>query len=287
MFHIRRLFPLLALIAVFSAVLAACGDDDAEDAPDSSPSAAASPTLGPPDEITFMAGFKPQANLPFVGVYVAQEKGFFEEQNLKVNIEHVTTPGDNFRFLAAGEIQFTTADAQVVLEKHVSDPPIDIVSLALVGQRGQQGFAVLADSGIESPKDWAGKIAGYKGSQVTPDYLAILAANGVDRAGVQEVKVGFDPRVLAEKQVDIYPVFVSNEPDTLRKLGYETNVVEAADFGAPTLGLTYVAMRDYVADHPDVTQRFINAVLEGIDYADQHRDEAVDIVMTYAPQEDR
>ncbi len=287
MFHIRRLFPLLALIAVFSAVLAACGDDDAEDTADSSPSAAASPTLGPPDEITFMAGFKPQANLPFVGVYVAQEKGFFEEQNLDVKIEHVTTPGDNFRFLAAGEIQLTTADAQVVLEKHVSDPPIDIVSLALVGQRGQQGFAVLADSGIESPKDWTGKTAGYKGSQVTPDYLAILAANGVDRASVQEVKVGFDPRVLAEKQVDIYHVFVSNEPDTLRKLGYETKVVEAADFGAPTLWLTYVAMRDYVADHPDVTQRFINAVLEGIDYADLHRDEAVDIVMEYAPQEDR
>ena len=32
--------------------------------------------------VTFMAGFKPQANLPFVAAYVAQEKGYFAEQGL-------------------------------------------------------------------------------------------------------------------------------------------------------------------------------------------------------------
>jgi len=98
LFTARRLLPALAVLAAIVLLLAACGDDDSEDTVDGSgsPSAAASPTLGPPDEITFMAGFKPQANLPFVGVYVAQEKGFFEEQNLDVNIEHVTTPGITF-----------------------------------------------------------------------------------------------------------------------------------------------------------------------------------------------
>ena len=29
-----------------------------------------------PENIVFMAGYKPQANLPFVSAYVAQEKGF-------------------------------------------------------------------------------------------------------------------------------------------------------------------------------------------------------------------
>ncbi len=277
---LRRLFPLTAALAVVVLAVGCAGDDDSEgQGNNGSPTAEASPTQGPREKITFMAGFKPQANLPFVGVYVAQEKGFFEEQNLEVRIEHVTNPGDNFRFLAAGEIQFTTSDASALLEKHVSDPPLDIVSLALIGQRGQQGFSVLADSGIESPKDWAGKVAGFKGSQVTPDYLAILAANGVDRSQVQEVKVGFDPRVLTEGQVDIFPVFVSNEPDTLKSLGYEVQTWEAADFGAPTLGLTYVTMREYLAEHRDVTQRFINAVLDGIDFADLNREETLDIVM--------
>ena len=37
------------------------------------------------DKIVFMAGYKPQANLPFAVAYVAKEKGFFEELNLDVN----------------------------------------------------------------------------------------------------------------------------------------------------------------------------------------------------------
>ncbi len=286
---IRKLFPLFALLAVITLIAMACGDDDddalvATTTPVATTAAAASPTPEPAS-VTFMAGFKPQANLPFVGVYVAQEKGFFAEENLDVDIQH-SNPGDNFRYLASGEVQFSTADASALLEKWTSDPQLPIVSLALIGQTGQQGFAVLADSGIESPTDWAGKTAGYKGSDVTPDYLAILDENGVDPASVQTVKVGFEPQVLTEGAVDIFPVFLSNEPDTLERLGYPTTVFTAADYGAPTLGLTYVAMEDYVADNPDIVERFIRAALKGIAYADENRDEAIDIVMQYAPQED-
>jgi ABC-type nitrate/sulfonate/bicarbonate transport system substrate-binding protein len=233
-----------------------------------------------------MAGFKAQANLPFVGVYVAQEKGFFAEENLDVDIQHVNAPGDNFPLLAAGQVQFSTADATALLEKWTGDPQLPVVSLALIGQTGQQGFAVLAYSGIETPADWAGKTAGYKGSAVTPDYLAILEENGVDRSSVQEVRIGFDPAILTEGQVDIFPVFLSNEPDTLSRLGYGTTVFTAAEYSAPTLGLTYVAMEDYVAENPDIARRFVRAALRGIEYAEAHRDEAVETVLQYAPEED-
>ena len=280
----HRLHPrpliLACLLLLVAALFAACEDDGN--------GGGATPTAAPePDKVTFMAGFKPQANLPFVGAYVAQEKGFFAEQNLEVEIQHVNTPGDNFRFLGLGEVQFSTGDAATVIERAGDDPPLGIVAIALVGQRGQQGFAVLADSGIESPADWAGKTAGYKGSQPTPDFLAILNAAGVDASDVATVKVGFEPQVLTEGQVDVFPVFISNEPNILRNLGYETKVFEAADFGAPTLGLTYVTNRDFLDENPDVVLRFLKAALRGIKYARDHPDEAIDIVMEYAPQEDR
>jgi ABC-type nitrate/sulfonate/bicarbonate transport system substrate-binding protein len=283
---VRRLRPhpliLACLPLLLLALLAACEDDNGGGG------AAASPTARPePDKVTFMAGFKPQANLPFVGAYVAQKKGFFAEENLEVEIQHVSTPGENFRFVSLGEVQFSTGDAATVIERAGDEPPLGIVAIALVGQRGQQGFAVLADSDIESPADWAGKRAGYKGTQPTPDFLAILNAAGVDPSEVETVKVGFEPQVLTEGAVDIFPVFISNEPDTLRSLGYETKVFEAADFGAPTLGLTYITSRDYLDENPDVVLRFVKAALRGIAYARDNPDEAVDIVMEFAPQEDR
>ena len=276
---------LAALVTLVTAVLLAACDNGGGDGPAPADSPAVSPTA--PDKITFMAGFKPQANLPFVGAYVAQEKGFFAQQNLDVDIQHVSTAGENFKFLSLGEVQFSTADAATVIERAGDDPPLGIVAIALVGQRGQQGFAVLADSGIETPSDWDGKRAGYKGTQPTPDFLAILNAEGVDPARVETVRVGFEPQVLTEGQVDIFPVFLSNEPDTLRKLGYELTLFEAADFGVPTLGLTYVTTQDYLSDNPDVVLRFLKAALHGIEYARDNPDEAIDIVLQYATQEDR
>jgi putative hydroxymethylpyrimidine transport system substrate-binding protein len=277
----KRLALALIAILLITTVLAACGDDDNATGGTVSSTATAARV-----HVTFMAGFKPQANLPFVGAYVARDKGFFAEEGLDVDIQHVTTPGDNFPLLAAGTVQFSTADAAELLSHRASDPPVPVVSIALIGQTGQQGFAVLQSSGINSPADWAGKTAGYKGDTVPPDYLAILAANNINRSSITEVRTGFNPSVLSEGQLDIYPVFLSNEPDTLARLGYPTKVFTAADYGAPTLGLTYVATEDYIAQNPDVVSKFVRAALKGIAYADTHRDEAVQIVLGYAPDED-
>jgi len=55
----------------------------------------------------------------------------------------------------------------------------------------------------------------------------------------------------------------------------------------PTLGLTYVTSESYLQQHPDVVQRFLKAVIKGIYYAKDNPDEAIDIVLRFAPDEDR
>jgi ABC-type nitrate/sulfonate/bicarbonate transport system substrate-binding protein len=233
--------------------------------------------------VTFMAGFKPQANLPFVGVYVAQEKGYFKDQALNVNIRHAQS-GEHLQLLLAGEIQFSTANGAQVLSRN--DQGLPLQALALIGQKSEQGFAVGASSGITSVKDWEGKTFGYKGS-IPAEFLAIARANNLDPAKVKQVSVGFDPRVLSEGRVDILPVFFSNEPDTLNNIGFKTKVFDPDDYGVNALGLSYVSTKDYAARDPDAVERFLWAVLKGIDYANANRNEALDIVMKYAVQEDK
>lgn len=233
--------------------------------------------------ITFMAGYKPQANLPFVGAYVAKEKGFFEQNGLDVTIEHSPGRGEHVQLLVAGTVQVTTMDAATVLQRR-ADPGLPVVSIALIGQRGQQAFAALKESGLKSPKDWEGKTVGYKGTP-PPDLYALLSAAGADVNKVNLVNVGFDPRVLTEGQVDVYPLFKSNEPYLIRGWGKEITLWDAADYGVPTMGLTYVTSETYLAEHPDTLARFLRAALQGIDYARANPQEAVDIVMKYAGPE--
>jgi ABC-type nitrate/sulfonate/bicarbonate transport system substrate-binding protein len=98
--------------------------------------------------MTFMPGYIPQANLPFVGAYVAQEKGFFEREGLEVVIEHSPGKGEHLQLTTIGQVHVTTQDAAVLLKRR-ADPGLPLVSFALIGQRGQQAFAALASSGLQ------------------------------------------------------------------------------------------------------------------------------------------
>src|SRR5215212_3415301 len=166
--------------------------------------------------IHFMGGYKPQANLPFVAVYIAQAQGYFATQNLTVQISHSDGQGEHLKLMLQGSVDVTTGAADAVLGRRSEGLPV--VSFALLGQRSDQAYAVLADSDIQSPRDWEGRSVGFKVNP-SPEYLALLRTNRVDRSKIQEVPVGFDPRLLAAGKVDVYPVFESNEPDILERIG--------------------------------------------------------------------
>ena len=246
--------------------------------------AAPSPTPVPTEKITFMAGFKPQADLPFVAVYVAQEKGYFHDQSLEVEIQHATS-GEHIQLLSTNRVQFSTGSAGDVM-KRVASAGVPLVSIAQIGQRDEQSFAVRADSPIRTLKDWEGRLVGIK-STVSADYLALLQVGGVDRSKVREVTVGFDPRVLADGRVDVYPVFTANEPDTLARLGIPVRLFDPTSLGVPGLGLSFITNQQMVDAKPDVVTRFLRASLRGLADAIADRDSAIDVVMKYATGEDR
>lgn len=236
-----------------------------------------------PEELVFMAGYKPQANIPFVGVYVAQEKGFFSAENLRVTIQHSQGKGQHLQLTAAGKVHVTTQDAAVLLQRR-ADPGLPLVAFALLGQRGQQAYAALESSAMKTPKDWEGHNVGFKGVP-SPDMTVMLKAAGADPAKINLINVGFDPRLLSEGKVDVYPVFRSNEPYLLRSWGYPVKLWDPADYGVPTLGLTYVTSDETLKNKPEMLTRFLRAALKGIQYAKDHPDEAVSIVLKYAGPE--
>src|SRR5262249_4770694 len=144
------------------------------------------------------------------------DAGFFDEQKLDVTIKHSSGQGEHVTLLAGKQIQVTT-ETSTDLVKHIANDGLPFTSLAVLTQTGDEALATLKSSGIDHPKKFEGKTVGYK---VIPafEYVAMLKAAGVDRSKIREVSVGFDPRVLTEKKVDVLPVFKSNEPDVLKRL---------------------------------------------------------------------
>ena len=273
---LRRVLPVALL------VISACSPTTTAGAPTATSTPSATPRVLEP--VVFMAGFKAQANLPFVAVYVAQERGYFREEGLAVEIQHSAGQGEHVRLLGTGRVHFSTGSAPDIL-KRVATAGVPLVAVAQIGQKGEQAFAVRADSPIRTPKDWEGRIVGFKGT-VSADYLAILRAAGVDRSKISEVAVGFDPRVLIDGRVDVYPVFESNEPDTLQRLGVPVRLFHPAEFAIPSLGLALMTSRDLADQKPDLVGRFVRAALRGLDEAVRDPAAAIAITLTYAKGED-
>ena len=53
----------------------------------------------PPVNVIFMAGFRAQANLPFVAAYAAKDQGFFSEEGLDVTIRHSSGQNEHLKLL--------------------------------------------------------------------------------------------------------------------------------------------------------------------------------------------
>ena len=230
--------------------------------------------------VTFMAGFRPQANLPFVAVYAADANGYFEEEGLDVTIRHSAGADEHIKLLLEGEVAFTTGTAAQSLRQYAEGLPLR--AIALFGQRGDQGFVTRVGSGIRSPAEFRGRSVGFKAGVVPAELHALLATAGLSVDDVDLQAVGFDPRVFIEGQVDVYPVFLNNEPDTIRRAGVGINVIDPHAYGVPTLGVVYLAHEETVVDQPDLVERFLRAALRGAAWARDHVEEAVEITLTFA-----
>jgi ABC-type nitrate/sulfonate/bicarbonate transport system substrate-binding protein len=299
----------MSRLAVFTTIvvslmlLVACGDSDDSDtatptasaepgaseasatpapteAATTEPSATATETASDPREITFMAGFRPQANLPFVAVYVADAEGFFADEGLEVDIQHSSGQDEHLKLLLDGQIQFTTGTAAQVIRRRVDELPVRAV--ALFGQRGDQGYIATTDSGIEGPADFAGRSVGFKAGVVPAELHALLASVDLTVDDIDLQAVGFDPRVFIEGQVDVYPVFLNNEPDTVSRTGLDITVIDPHQYGIPTLGLTFLAHEDTVSNDPVLVERFLRATMRAVAFIEDNIDAAVAATLTYA-----
>ena len=126
-------------------------------------------------------------------------------------------------------------------------------------------------------------VVNFAPSGIVPAELrAMLVGAGLTTEDVRLQGVGFDPRVFVQGAVDVYPVFLGNEPFAIRRTGTAITTFDPADFGVATLGLTYLAHADTVRDDPALVRAFLRATLRGAQLAVERPDEAVAATLKYA-----
>jgi NitT/TauT family transport system substrate-binding protein len=261
--HIFLILPMILIIA-------ACGATE--------PAAPGAPERR---EVSMRLQWFPQYQ--FAGYIVAKTQGYYEEAGLDVTLNPGGPDMVPLPLVAGGSDQFGSTGADTVLIARERD--IEVLALAAWFQASPVGFMVHADSGISGPQDFAGRTVGmFYGDNVETEYRALLAAAGVDRDTINEVPGDFNLRPFLTRQVDVWPVYVTDQPNQARRQGAEVELIVARNYGVQLMGDVLFTTAEFARANPNTVRAFVEATLRGWEYALANPTETVAIIAEYNPE---
>jgi putative hydroxymethylpyrimidine transport system substrate-binding protein len=252
----------LALLLLLLPLAAACGDDDDDS--------------GEPVAVSVALDWFPWAQ--HSALYLAQERGYFEDENLVVDFHVPANPEDGLKLAGSGEEDFAISYQADVLLARGEDIPVQ--SVAALVQHPLNSIMSLEAAGITRPADLAGKKVGYAGLASDEALVqAVLEADGLTLADIELVNVGFSlAPALVSKQVDAvigaYWVYESFQIEN--ESGETVVVLPLTDWGVPDYyELVLVTSDEMIEDDAETIERFLRAVQRGYDAAEDDPDAAI------------
>ena len=225
--------------------------------------------------------FSPQwiAQAQFAGYYVAKEKGFYEEAGLDVEILHpfvTQTAEERVRGGQAQATMLTVSEALELVDKGI--PLVNILqtsmnsALTIISRFGSDPLS-LKGAKVITWRSGFGQIAKCMAAQENLDYQWITASSSLN--------------IFVSGVVDAVMAMSYNEYYQLKQTGLvqsEQGVYRFADhgFNIQEDGV-YMTAAEY-RKNQDAAERFAQASRRGWEWAAEHPDETLDIVMGYVKE---
>lgn len=228
-------------------------------------------------KITFMPQWTPQAQ--FVGYYVAEDKGFYEQEGLDVEIAHLNraTKRNIISFIRSGEAQLVTS--QLLLAMVANDGGLNLVNVLQISKAN--GLCVISKDPISSFKDLDGKKVGRWSTGFGESAIMMAEDMGLS---IDWVLSNQCVNLFLAGALDATLLYSYNELITiLLALGkLEPDHIlyfSDSEYNFPEDGLYCTC--EYYEENRSQVEKFVNASKRGWKYAAEHPAEALEICMKY------
>jgi len=261
-----KLVPIV-ILALIAALATACGEEEHT-------------------SVRVALDWTPNSN--HAGLYVAQDKGYFADENLDVEFYVPADPSITLVTVGAGQDDFGLSYQNEVLLAGAQGVPV--VSVTAMVQHPLNSIMALESSGITGPGDLKGKTIGYSALPTEAPILeTMLKQEGLTLDDVELVNVNFDllPAIISGRVDAIIGAYWTHESIAAKNLGFPVNVMRMEEYGVPDYyELVIVTSQDKIADDSDLVQRFVHAVRHGYQDAIADPEGAIDILAAAVPETD-
>mgnify|MGYP003292479331 FL=1 len=238
------------------------------------------------ETITFVLDWTPNTN--HTGIYVALQKGWFEEAGL--NVQVVQPPeGGSALLVAAGNAQFAVTAQDTIAPALTGENAMPITTVAAILQHNTSGIVSRAGEGMDTPKGLEGhKYATWDSPVEKATIRQVMTADGGDFDKVELIPstVTDEVSALQSGSVDAIWIFYGWAGIACEVAGLPIDYFDFADFD-PILDFytpIIVSNNDWLADNPETAKAFLAALSRGYEYAAENPKEAADILMEAAPE---
>lgn len=238
-------------------------------------------------KVTVILDYVPNTN--HTGMYVALDKGYYEEEGLDVEIIE-PTDGATATLIAQQKGTFGISYQEDVTIALTSEDPLPIKAVATILQHNTSGFVSLADSGIESPADFEGKTyAGWGGPGESAVLEACMTQAGADFSKLNIVisdGTGFE---ALGKSCDIMWFFEGWDNIIAAMNGCELNYMELRqlderlDYYTPVI----ITSDAVIEEDPEMVSAFLRATARGYQDAIDDPDAAAELLYAHVPDYDK
>jgi NitT/TauT family transport system substrate-binding protein len=242
--------------------------------------ASAAPTPPPLEPVSLQLQWVTQAQ--FAGYYVALDKGWYREEGIDLTIIPGGPDLTPIDLVTSGTRDFGTsllADLSVAIQ---GGKPV--VSIGQIQQENGLLLIAKGSSGIKEPGDFVGKRIGVWLGGWETQFNALVAREEISPQDYELVSQGWSMDPFLGGDLDVASAMVYNEYHVVLESGIERDelsIIDYADYGLGFPGDTLFTSRQMVEENPDLCARMLRASLRGWQYATEHPEEAVDIVLKY------
>ncbi len=232
-------------------------------------------------------------NINHIGFFVAKEKGFYKENDLKV--EFLTPDLDDYLITPAKKVEMNISDfglcpTESLISFRTKKNPFILKGLMTIFQEDVSAIATVESNNILRPKHLDGRsYASYKARYEDKIVKKMIINDG----GIGNLKIFYPKRLgiwntLIENKYDSTWIFINWEGVEASKKNIDLELYKMSDFGIPySYSPILFSSSDYINNNSNTVKKFIESSRKGYIYCYENMDEAVSILNKFVPITDK